>query len=92
MKARRQQAGQWLEGRIHQVELLCKEAAEYAGEDEYASPTPKAVETATALMKEWRKADSPHIGVTQDGEIVLKWLRASDKFKAVVRLDGSLAL
>ncbi|MBS2007339.1 MAG: hypothetical protein JST01_09885 [Cyanobacteria bacterium SZAS TMP-1] len=92
MKQKQQQPGKWLDEAVHQLELLCREAAQFDGEDEFVAPTSAAFESAKAFMKELQKADIPVIGLTQDGEIVLSWSHASDKFKAIVRSDGSLAL
>jgi hypothetical protein len=90
MKNRDQHSEQWLDGAIRQLELQCQEAARYDG-DEYNAPTVQTVVAAKNLMTELQNADNPQITLTQDGEIVLNWEHEGDKFKAIVRCDGSVA-
>jgi len=90
VKTKHQHSEQWLDGAIHQVELLCKQAAEYP--NEYEVPTHNAVQSAQRLLNEFKNAENPQIALTQDGEFVVTWTHFCDKFKAIVRDDGQLAL
>jgi hypothetical protein len=90
MTAKRQHSEEWLDGAIHQVELLCKQAAQCP--DEYVVPADVTLKSSIDLMKQLRLARNPGIAITQDGEIVLTWEHAGDRFKAIVRANGNLAL
>jgi len=87
---KKQHPEQWLDGAIHHVELLCKQAAECP--DEYVVPADVTVKSAIDLMNQLRLARNPNIKLTQDGELVLTWDHAGDRFKAIVRFNGDVAL
>lgn len=89
MATKRQHSEQWLDGAIHHVELLCKQAAECP--DEYTAPADVTLNSAIVLMKQLRLARNPSIALTQDGEIVLTWEYATDRFKAIVGSTGNVA-
>lgn len=90
MKSKDQHSEQSLDGAIRHLTLQCQEAATCGGE-EYNAPSYQAFAVAKDLLMEFQKAEMPQIIVTQDGEIVLNWEHAGDKFKAIVRCDGSVA-
>lgn len=90
MKPKRQHQEPWLDGVVRRLELLCQQAA--ASGDEYEAPTPQTVMAAKELLKEFHKAETPQIMVTQDGEVVVTWTNFDDKFRAIVRTDGQIAL
>lgn len=79
----------WLDEAIRHLDALCKEAAEHADEGDVL-PTPKALVAATQVLKTFRHAHAPKIGLTVNGEFALTWENSGDKFKAYVRPDGSV--
>jgi hypothetical protein len=87
--AKKQQKTNWIGGAIRHLEVLCKEAAERAGEDEIA-PSDTAKTAAIEILKQCSHAPSPTIGVTDDGEIVLTWRNSGDSFAAYVSYYGKL--
>jgi len=90
MTTKRQHSKEWLDGAIHHVEQLCRQAAECP--DEYVVPADVTVKSVIELMRQLRLAHNPSIAITQDGEIVLAWEHAADHFKAIVRSNGNVAL
>jgi hypothetical protein len=90
MKTKHQHSENWLDGAIRHVELLCKDAA--ACPEEYEVPTEQTVQSAQQLLKEFQNCENPQIALTQDGEFVVTWTHFGDKFKAIVRDDGRVAL
>ena len=50
MTTKQQHSDQWLDGAIRQVELLCKQAAEYP--EEYTVPTDQTRKSAIAIMSD----------------------------------------
>ncbi len=90
MNSKDQHSEQWLDEAIHHLAQQCQEAAS-CGKEEYNAPSYQAFAVAKDLLTELQKAEKPQITVTQDGEIVLNWEHAGDKFKAIVRCDGCVA-
>lgn len=89
MNRKDQHSEQWLDEAIRHLVAQCEEAASCGGED-YNPPSFRAFSVAKDLLTELQKAEKPQITLTQDGEIVLNWQHAGDKFKAIVRYDGSI--
>lgn len=79
----------WLDEAIRHLESLCAEASEYADEGDVL-PTRKGLVAAVQVLKTFRHAHAPKIGLTVNGEFALSWENTGDKFKAYARPDGSV--
>jgi hypothetical protein len=81
--------GKWLEKAIEQLNRLCREAAEYADEDDVV-PSNLAHAASVQILHSFQRANRPKMGLTVNGEISLAWENTGDEFRAYVKPDGSV--
>ena len=79
----------WLDEAVRHLDVLCQEASEYADEVDVL-PTPKGLVAAKQVLKKFRHAHAPKIGLTVNGEFALTWENIGEKFKAYAKPDGSV--
>jgi hypothetical protein len=90
MALRKEQPGkEWLDEGIRHLQVLCKQAVEYADEGD-VFPSDLSVARAIELMRTFRDAHAPRMALTVNGEITMTWENAGDSFEACVKTDGSV--
>ncbi len=90
MALRKEQPGkEWLDEGIRRLQVLCKQAIEYADEGD-VFPSDLSVAKATELMRVFQDAHAPKMGLTVNGDITLTWENTGDSFEACVKTDGTV--
>jgi hypothetical protein len=90
MALRKEQPGKdWLDEGIRDLQMLCKQAAHYAGEGDLFPPDLSAAR-ATEPMRTFQDAHAPRVALTVNAEITLTWEKTGESFKVCVKRDGSV--